>query len=343
MRAVLAPEPVTDDDVVVKARGLHRSFPVGRRLPGRRRERVHAVDGVDVTIPRGRTVGVIGESGSGKTTLGRAIARLTTVDSGAIEIAGRDVAKVRGRELKQLRRSVQVVFQDPFSALDPTKTIAHALFEPILVHGLRGGRRPADIAAELLTRVGLHPSLAPRYPAELSGGQRQRVCIARALALGPEILIADEPTSALDLSTRSEILNLLVSLQEETGLSILLISHDVATIRHLSHEVLVMYMGRVVESGPAAEVMTDPRHPYTEALLSAAPIPDPQRQRLRQRIVLHGEMPSPVHPPQGCNFSTRCPLVVDACRTMDPPLVSVAGARQVACIRRDGEGRHVDR
>jgi len=318
---------------LLRATSLVKSFPLRRSALGRVVESVRAVDGVDLEVDAGTTLGIIGESGSGKTTVGRMLARLAPPDDGRIELAGEDVTRVRGRELKALRRKLQVVFQNPYGALDPTKSVGHAVAEPLLVHGLAGRRQLRSRAEELLEKVALDPGLVDRYPAELSGGQRQRVCIARALALSPDVLIADEPTSALDLSTRSEILNLLLSLQEQTGQGIVLISHDFATIRHLSHRIAVMYLGRVVEEGPARTIATSPQHPYTQAMLSAVPVPDPKVQRNRQRIVLSGDLPSPADPPRGCRFRTRCPVAMEACAETDPPLLTVGSGHRVACLR----------
>ncbi|BCB90989.1 ABC transporter ATP-binding protein [Phytohabitans suffuscus] len=324
------------DAPVLRATGLTKSFPLRRSALGRVVDRVRAVDGVDLTVTAGRTLGIVGESGSGKTTVSRLVSRLLTVDAGTVEVDGVDVTAARGRALKALRASLQMIFQDPYGALDPTKTVGHAVAEPLLVHGRIGRRELTDRAADLLSRVTLDPGLVHRYPEELSGGQRQRVCIARALALEPRILVADEPTSALDLSTRSEILNLLLRLQKENGQAIVLVSHDFATVRHLSHRIVVMYLGRVVEEGPAALVAGEPLHPYTEALLSAVPVADPDEQRGRKRIVLHGDPPDPARPPSGCRFRTRCPVAMDECARIDPPLVPVGGERSVACLRHPG-------
>jgi oligopeptide/dipeptide ABC transporter ATP-binding protein len=231
-----------------------------------------------------------------------------------------------------MRSRLQVIFQDPYGALDPTKTIGHAIAEPLLVHGKISRGEMRERAAQLLGRVTLDPAFVDRYPDELSGGQRQRVCIARALALSPSVLVADEPTSALDLSTRSEILNLLLSIQEDTGQAMVLVSHDFATVRHLSHRIAVMYLGRIVEEGPAEQIATEPLHPYTKALLSAVPVPDPDVQRSRRRTVLSGELPDPANPPSGCRFRTRCPVVQDECASQDPPLLRIGADHRVACI-----------
>jgi oligopeptide/dipeptide ABC transporter ATP-binding protein len=323
---------VAEDQVVVRVSGLTKSFPLRRSLLGRTLESVRAVDGVDLEVKAGTTVGIVGESGSGKTTVGRLMARLLTPDGGTVEVEGKDVTRARGRELKEMRGRLQVIFQDPYGALDPTKTVGHAVAEPLLVHGRIGRGEMRERAAQLLGRVTLDPAFADRYPDELSGGQRQRACIARALALSPSVLVADEPTSALDLSTRSEILNLLLSIQEETGQALVLVSHDFATVRHLSHRIAVMYLGRIVEEGPAAQIAENPRHPYTKALLSAVPVPDPDAQRSRRRIVLHGDLPDPASPPSGCRFRTRCPVAQDECAHLDPPLLRIDGEHSVACV-----------
>jgi oligopeptide/dipeptide ABC transporter ATP-binding protein len=319
----------------LRATGLRKTFVLKRDLLGRPVERVIAVDGVDLEVAQGTTLGLVGESGSGKSTAARLAALLIRPDAGTIEVDGVDVTKLRGRELKPLRATMQMVFQDPYSSLDPTKTVGHAITEPLIVHKRRPRSELAEAAAILLQRVSLDPSLARRRPEELSGGQRQRVCIARALALEPRLLIADEPTSALDLSTRAGILNLLLRLQKESGQAMILVSHDFATVRHLADRIAVMYLGRIVEEGPAEQIVEDPLHPYTKALLSAVPVPDPAVQRSRRRIVLRGEPPNPANPPSGCHFRTRCPIATAECAAVDPALVPVGPDRRVACIRVD--------
>jgi oligopeptide/dipeptide ABC transporter ATP-binding protein len=326
---------VAEQDVVVRASGLVKAFPLTRTVFGRPLRTVRAVDGVDLTVHSGTTLGLVGESGSGKTTVAQLIARLTEPDEGTIEVRGTDVTRVRGAALKGVREQLQYIFQDPYGALDPTKTVGHAVAEPLLVHGRISRRDMAAHAGPLLERVALDPEFAFRRPDELSGGQRQRVCIARALALSPSVLIADEPTSALDLSTRSEILNLLMDIQQESGQAVALVSHDFATVRHLAHRIAVMYFGRIVEEGTAAEVAESPAHPYTRALLSAVPVPNPDLQRSRQRTVLHGELPDPASPPTGCRFRSRCPVAMDACATDDPPLIQISATRRVACLRHE--------
>ncbi|GAA0981524.1 dipeptide ABC transporter ATP-binding protein [Acrocarpospora macrocephala] len=329
---------MAEDRVVLRVQGLSKSFPMRRGAFGRTVESVRAVDGVDLEVRAGTTVGIVGESGSGKTTVGRLMARLLTPDQGTVEVEGKDVSRAKGRELKQMRARLQVIFQDPYGALDPTKTVAHAVAEPLLVHGRIRRGEMRERAAALLARVALDPAFVDRYPDELSGGQRQRVCIARALALSPSVLVADEPTSALDLSTRSEILNLLLSIQEDTGQAMVLVSHDFATVRHLAHRIAVMYLGRIVEEGPAEQIAEDPRHPYTKALLSAVPLPDPRAQRARRRTVLKGDLPDPANPPSGCRFHTRCPVALPECAQQDPPLLQIAAEHRVACVRhRPGE------
>lgn len=325
----------TEHDVVVRASGLVKRFPLARNLLGRPLRTVRAVDGVGLEVRAGTTLGIVGESGSGKTTVGQLIARLQEPDEGIIEVDGADVTRARGRELKAVRERLQFIFQDPYGALDPTKTVGHAVAEPLLVHGRISGRQLAGHAGPLLERVALDPEFAHRRPDELSGGQRQRVCIARALALSPSVLVADEPTSALDLSTRSEILNLLLDIQQESGQAVVLISHDFATVRHLAHRIAVMYFGRVIEEGTAAEITESPVHPYTRALLSAVPAPNPDLQRARKRTVLHGDLPDPLAPPTGCRFRTRCPVAMDVCANQDPPLLQIGPTRRVACLRHE--------
>lgn len=322
-------EPLTAG---LSARGLVKNFVTHRRLLGRRRTVVHAVDGVDLDVRPGETLGIVGESGSGKSTLGRLVARLLTPDEGSVMLDGVDITNHRGQRLKDLRARMQFIFQDPYSALDPTKSVGHAVAEPLLVHGRIGRSQMLHRAGDLLERVGLDPSMAQRSPGELSGGQRQRVCIARALALEPTVLVADEPTSALDLSTQSEVLNLLLEIQRRDKLALLLISHDFAAIRHLSHRIAVMYLGRIVEIGDATQIAQDPRHPYTKALLSAVPDATADGVHRRDRIVLTGEMPNPSSPPPGCNFASRCPVVEERCLSTDPQLMEQDG-RSLACIR----------
>ncbi len=318
------------DAPALLARGIRKSFPVSRTMTGNITASVHAIDGVDLSILPGQTLGLVGESGSGKSTVGRVVARLLSSDAGVIMLSGRTAGQSRADD-KWFRTQVQIVLQDPFSSLDPTKTVGHAVIEPLLVQKRGTSADRTRRAAAMLERVGLGAAYASRYPAELSGGQRQRVAIARALVLEPKILVADEPTSALDLSTRSEILNLLLELQQTMGVACLLISHDFATIGHLSHRIAVMYLGRVVEEGPSEVISSAPKHPYAQAMVSAVPVADPAAQVNKSRIALIGEIPSPITPPPGCHFHTRCPFATEYCREVKPELLEVSAGHRVAC------------
>lgn len=302
---------------------------------------VRAVDGVSLTVVPGEVVGLVGESGSGKTTLGRCVVRLETVTSGQVLIRGVDIAGMSRGRLRGLRKQFNIVFQDPSSSLNPRMTVADIITEPLRLHkmGNAGARR--ERLDEILEQVGLRPQVARRYPHELSGGQRQRVSLARALSAGPALLVADEPTSALDVSVQAAVLNLIARLQAELGFACLFITHDLASVEFLAQRIAVMYLGKLVEVADRPELFASPRHPYTQALLSAAPIPDPPKQRTRQRIVLSGDVPSPVRPPSGCRFHTRCPVAEERCVTEEPLLrpVGPAGAL-VAChlVADDGSG-----
>jgi len=320
-------------DVLVSARGLEVHFPVGGR--GFRKQPaglLRAVDGVDLDIHRGETLGLVGESGCGKSTLGNALLRLVPTTGGTLTFDGTDLTRLEGRRLKELRRRAGMVFQDPFASLDPRRTVAQTVSEPLEVHGLRKGRDKAARVAELLELVGLDANVAGRYPHEFSGGQRQRVGIARALAGEPDFLVCDEAIASLDVSVQAQVLNLLRRLQRQLGLTLLFISHDLAAVRHISDRIAVMYLGRIVEVGPAQAVGTDPQMPYTQALLSAVPVPHPTLERQRKRIVLTGDVPSPAAVPSGCRFSTRCPYVFEPCDDVDPALQPVgAPGQQAAC------------
>jgi oligopeptide/dipeptide ABC transporter ATP-binding protein len=311
---------------VLETRDVTKHFPIERGLRRRAVGSIRAVDGVNLRIEDGMTVGLVGESGSGKSTFGRLVLRLLDPTEGTIHIRGQDVTKTRRNKLRALRRDVQVVFQDPRSAFDPTATIAGVLREPMQAQLSLSRDDQRSRARDLMGLVGLSSTLLHRYPHELSGGQLQRVAVARALAVEPKLLVLDEPVSSLDTSTQAQVVNLLRHLQHELGIAYLFIAHDLAIVRHVSERIAVMYLGRVVEQGPAEMVYTTPRHPYTEALLSAIPLPDPKRQRRRSRIVLQGEIPSPATPPSGCNFSTRCPYAMDICREVQPePLLTTTG------------------
>ncbi|MFD5163579.1 ABC transporter ATP-binding protein [Streptomyces hawaiiensis] len=318
-----------EHEALLEATGLAKSFAVRRTLRGGRRLR--ALDGVDLTLARGETLGLVGESGCGKSTLARVLLRLERPDAGSVRYGGADPFALSGAELLAWRRKVQMVFQDPFGSLNPRLTAAELIGEPWLTHRslVPGPRRAARVAA-LLEMVGLRASDARRLPHEFSGGQRQRIGIARALALEPEVIVCDEPVSALDLSVQAQVLNLLCDLRDELGLSYVFISHDLSVVRHLADRVAVMYLGKIVETGATEEVYERPRHPYTEALLSAVPSPAAVG-RPRQRIVLTGELPSPADPPSGCRFRTRCPRVRDLCAETVPAPPPGAPLHGAAC------------
>lgn len=314
-------------DVLVRTTDLRVHFPIRVDAGWRSSRRVvQAVDGVDLEIRRGETLGLVGESGCGKSTLGNALLRLVEPTGGRIEFDGVDVTGLGRGDLRAWRRRAAMVFQDPYASLDPRHTIADAVAEPMAVHGLYRGRakRRARVG-ELLELVGLNPDHRDRYPHEFSGGQRQRVGIARALAGEPEFVVCDEPIASLDVSVQAQVVNLLVRLQRELGLTYLFVSHDLAAVRQVSDRIAVMYLGRVVELGQAVDVAAAPTHPYTEALLSAVPVPEPERERSRARIVLGGDIPSPTAPPSGCRFRTRCPKVFEPCPDHDPILQEVSG------------------
>jgi peptide/nickel transport system ATP-binding protein len=298
---------------------------------------VRAVDDVSFQVRRGAIVGLVGESGSGKTTAGRAILRLVEPTAGQVLFDGCDIAALPQKALRPWRKRMQIVFQDPYSSLNPRLRVRSILGEALDAHGLARGRARGPRIAELMTSVGLLPEQADRYPHEFSGGQRQRIGIARALAVEPDFIVADEPVSALDVSVQAQIINLIEDLRSRLGLTMLFIAHDLAVVDHLCDEVVVMYLGRIMESGPTADVMRQPRHPYTQALLSAAPVPDPTARR--ERIVLRGDIPSPLDPPSGCVFRTRCRLAVEACAATVPPALPVGPGHLAACLRLDEAAR----
>jgi oligopeptide/dipeptide ABC transporter ATP-binding protein len=313
---------------ILAARGLRKYFPIGARIFGRPRL-VRAVDGVDLEVPRGQTVGLVGESGCGKSTLARLVLRLVEPDAGEVRFDGEDVLGARRSRLRALRRRMQVIFQDPFASLNPRMTVGEAIGEGLLIHRIGTPPEREARVAELLETVGLRPDHASSYPHEFSGGQRQRIGIARALALQPALIVADEPVSSLDVSIQAQILNLLVELRERFGIAYLFISHDLRVVRHLSERVAVMYLGRVVEEAPAERLYARPQHPYSEALLAAVPVPDPGRRRAR--IVLRGDVPSPIAPPPGCPFHPRCPKAIAICSVEPPALREVGPGHFSAC------------
>jgi oligopeptide/dipeptide ABC transporter ATP-binding protein len=304
---------------------------------------VRAVDGVSMRIPRGRVLALVGESGSGKSTVGRCVVRLLEPTSGTVRLAGVDVTSMSRRQLRAHRRDVSIVFQDPASSLDPRLSVGDIVGEPLRLLGLARSRRDrAQQVGDALEKVGLRRQVAQRYPHEMSGGQRQRVSIARALVSSPTLLVADEPTSALDVSVQASVLNLLADLQQDLGFACLFITHDLSAVEYLADDVAVMYVGQLVEQGPRERIFSAPKMPYTQALLSAAPLANPREQRARQRVLLRGDIPSPIDPPPGCRFNTRCPVAVERCTTEVPALRFVAG-RQVAChlVGDDGTGPDV--
>jgi oligopeptide/dipeptide ABC transporter ATP-binding protein len=315
---------------------LRKYFPIGRSwLPLRRRE-VRAVDDISFEVPSGQVVALVGESGSGKTTVGRLIVRMIDPTGGQVLFRGDDVARASGRRLKDLRKALQMVFQDPIGSLNPRLTVGRIIGEGLEIHGLYRGQAKRDRVADLLRKVGLAPEHAHRHPHEFSGGQRQRIGIARALAVEPELIVADEPVSALDVSIQAQVLNLLSDLKDELGLSLLVISHDLGVVHHMADYVIVLYLGRIMEMGPPDAIYRRPTHPYTESLLSAMPVPDPRTRDQRKRIILTGDIPSPINPPSGCVFRTRCPIAVADCARVVPPLdrVGAEPGHLKACIRR---------
>jgi oligopeptide/dipeptide ABC transporter ATP-binding protein len=337
--ATAAPDATRRDGALLTVKDLQVYFPILTGVMRRRTGWVRAVDGVSFHIDPGETLGLVGESGSGKTTIGRTIVRITQPLAGSIDLGGVDLLALKGEDLRRRRRGFQMVFQDPYSSLDPRQTVGEILAEPLRVHKLAEGRAREARVAELLDLVGLDTSFVERYPHEFSGGQRQRIGIARALAVEPEIIVCDEPISALDVSIQAQVINLLERLQADLGLTYLFIAHDLAVVRHIADRVAVMYLGKIVEIAPSDDLYAQPLHPYTVALLSAVPVPDARTERSRRRIILKGDIPSPADPPSGCRFHTRCWLRErlgnpEICATEDPPLAPIPTAspgQTVAC------------
>jgi oligopeptide/dipeptide ABC transporter ATP-binding protein len=314
---------------LVRVRGLFKHFPVAASD-----DVVRAVDGVTFEIFKGETLGLVGESGCGKSTVGRCLLRLIEPTRGEISFEGKDVRALSGKALRSVRAEMQIIFQDPYASLNPRLKVRDIVGEPLVIHGTGTREERRERVAELLRKVGLDPDYMNRYPHEFSGGQRQRLGIARALALNPKLIVADEPVSALDVSVQAQVINLLEDLQAEFNLTYLFISHGLAVVEHISNRVAVMYLGRIVEVASAVELYANPQHPYTRALLSAIPVPDPTRKR--ERIVLTGDVPTPINPPSGCRFHTRCPDAIPECSQIDPDLREVAPGHTVACIRAPG-------
>ena len=319
-------------DYLLEVRNLRKYFPIRGGVFSQVVGNVKAVEDVSFTVRPGEVVGLVGESGSGKTTAGRTILRLLEPTAGEILFDGVDVAKLSKSQMREYRKEMQIIFQDPFASLNPRMTVGDIIGEAFQIHNLARGREREERVADLLERVGLSPAHMRRYPHEFSGGQRQRIGIARALAVDPQFIVADEPVSALDVSIQAQVVNLLQDLKEELGLTLLFIAHDLGVVEYISDKVIVMYLGKIMEIAPAKELYANPVHPYTEALLSAVPIPDPTVKR--ERVILQGDIPSPINPPSGCVFRTRCPLAIDECAKVVPPLEEVSPGHFKACIRR---------
>ena len=335
-----APSP--DGDVLIEVKDLKMYFPVSSGILFQRTVAyIKAVDGVSFSVKRGETLGLVGESGCGKTTTGRCILQLYKPSEGQIFFEGTELTGLSTRQMRAMRREMQVIFQDPYSSLNPRMTAGNIIGEPLVVHGLAKSKAEyRERVADLLQNVGLNPYMADRFPHEFSGGQRQRIGVARALSVGPKFIVADEPVSALDVSIQAQIINLLEDLQNQFNLTYLFIAHDLSVVRHISDRVAVMYLGHIVELADRNEIYVNPIHPYTKALLSAVPIPDPIIDAQRERILLTGEVPSPLNPPPGCVFNPRCPIAIDDCSQVFPELREVEPNHWAACIRADGYGAY---
>lgn len=330
--SAVAEKPKTEKATLLEVNNLKKYFPIRGGILSRVVANVKAVEDVSLTVKRGEVVGLVGESGSGKTTAGRAILRLIEPTSGEVKFEGTDITKISKGQMREYRKAMQIIFQDPFASLNPRMTVGDIVGEAMVIHKLARGKDKEEKVASLLEKVGLSPNHIRRYPHEFSGGQRQRIGIARALAVDPKLIVADEPVSALDVSIQAQVVNLLQDLKEELGLTLLFIAHDLAVVEYISDKVVVMYLGRVMEIAPAKELYRNPIHPYTQALLSAVPIPDPMIKR--ERVILQGDIPSPINPPSGCVFRTRCPIAVKECAEVVPPLEEVSPGHFKACIRR---------
>ena len=328
-------QTASQDDVLVSVQDLQMYFPVRSGVIFQKKVAdIKAVDGVSVDIRRGETLGLVGESGCGKTTTGRCILQLYKPTSGQVLFEGHDLTTLKGGQLRRFRRRMQMIFQDPYSSLDPRQNAGSIIGEPLIVHKMTNSRGEyREQVAELLSVVGLNPSMSNRFPHEFSGGQRQRIGVARALAVRPSLIVCDEPVSALDVSIQAQVINLLEDLQEQFNLTYLFIAHDLSVVRHISDRIAVMYLGKIMELADRTELYENPLHPYTKALLSAVPIPDPVIESQRERIILTGDVPSPLRPPPGCVFHTRCPIAIDECSQVVPELRNVGNEHWVSCIR----------
>ncbi|MEJ2208757.1 MAG: dipeptide ABC transporter ATP-binding protein [Anaerolineae bacterium] len=325
---------MTQNGTLVQVRNLKMHFPITQGIVVQRKVgAIKAVDGLTFDVQRGETLGLVGESGCGKSTTGRAILQLYRPTAGEVYFEGVDLINIKGEQLRRMRRRMQMIFQDPYASLNPRMTVGDIIGEPLLVHNIAKGKQRQERVQELLKVVGLNPYFVNRYPHEFSGGQRQRIGVARALAVQPEFIVCDEPISALDVSIQAQIINLLEDLQEEFNLTYLFIAHDLSVVRHISDRIAVMYLGKIVELTTRFELYDNPLHPYTQALLSAVPIPDPVVEEQRRRIILEGDVPSPASPPTGCNFNTRCPVAMDVCHEQEPEFVDVGNGHWVACFR----------
>jgi oligopeptide transport system ATP-binding protein len=325
---------MTENGMIVRVRDLKMHFPITQGIVIQRQVgAIKAVDGITFDIVRGETLGLVGESGCGKSTTGRAILQLYRPTAGEVYFEDQSLTEIKGERLRRMRRRMQMIFQDPYASLNPRMTVGDIIGEPLLVHGLAKSRERRERVQELLRVVGLNPYFVNRYPHEFSGGQRQRIGVARALAVNPDFIICDEPISALDVSIQAQIINLLEDLQAEFNLTYLFIAHDLSVVRHISDRIAVMYLGKIMELTDRQELYDNPVHPYTQALLSAVPIPDPVVEEQRKRIILEGDVPSPANPPVGCNFNTRCPVVMDICREQEPEFEDIGDGHWVACFR----------
>lgn len=321
----------SQQEKILSVENLKMYFPIRRGIFQRHVGDVRAVDDLSFDVYRGETLGLVGESGCGKTTTGRAIIRLYTPTAGKVTFEDVDMASIKGAALRQMRRRIQMVFQDPYASLNPRMSVRRIVSEPLKVFNVANEKERTERVAELLQLVGLNPAMMNRYPHEFSGGQRQRIGLARSLALNPELIICDEPISALDVSIQAQVVNLLEELQEKLGLTYIFIAHDLSMVRHISNRIAVMYLGKIVELTDRETLYADPLHPYAQALLSAVPVPDPEIEENRQRILLEGDLPSPAHPPVGCNFNTRCPVAIDTCFEVDPEFTEVKPGHFCAC------------